>query len=204
MSEDTPKDPKPPETFTQNVQFSQVSARVPEKVAHGVHASAVLVLNGPNEFIVDFLQQMVHPPKVASRVVMNPQTLASFIRTLEENMGMFENKFGPPTPLPGLPPGAKPTPIDEVYNQLKLPDEMLGGTYSNAVMITHSPSDFVFDFLATFYPRSVVGSRVFMSAQQVPSFLNTMKRAFQQFIDNQNQQSGEGHNPHRIPPPGTN
>lgn len=202
MSEESPKEPKQPETFTQNVQFSQVSARVPEKVAHGVHASGVLVLNGPNEFIVDFLQQMVHPPKVASRVVMNPQTLSSFIRTLEENMGMFEKNFGAPTPLPPPPPGAKPAPIEDVYNQLKLPDEMLGGTYSNAVMITHSPSDFVFDFLATFYPRSVVASRVFMSAQQVPAFLNTMRRAFQQFVDKQ--QSSEGHGPHRLAPPGTN
>lgn len=202
MSEEQPKDPKTPETFTQNIQFSQVSARVPERVAHGVHASGVLVLNGPNEFIVDFLQQMVHPPKVASRVVMNPQTLASFIRTLEENIGMFENNFGAPTPLPAPPPGAKPTPIEDVYNQLKLPDEMLGGTYSNAVMITHSPSDFVFDFLATFYPRSVVASRVFMSAQQVPSFLNTMRRAFQQFVEKQQSPEGPGHN--RLPPPGVN
>ena len=85
-----PKDPKVPETITQDLQFSQVSARVPDKVSPGVHASGVLLLNGPNEFILDFLQQLVQPPKVATRVVMNPPTLASFIRALDENMGMFE------------------------------------------------------------------------------------------------------------------
>ena len=65
-----PKDPKVPETITQDLQFSQVSARVPDKVSPGVHASGVLLLNGPNEFILDFLQQLVQPPKVATRVVM--------------------------------------------------------------------------------------------------------------------------------------
>ena len=193
-----PRDPKHPETITQDLQFSQVSARVPDKVSPGVHASGVLLLNGPNEFILDFLQQMVQPPKVATRVVMNPQTLASFIRALDENVGMYDQKFGPPKALPTPPPGAKPTPIDELYSQLKLPDDMLGGVYSNAVMITHRPSDFVFDFLATFYPRSVVSSRVFMSAQQVAPFLNTMKRSFQQFLDKQAGEASKG------PPPGAN
>ncbi|MCE2806531.1 MAG: DUF3467 domain-containing protein [Gemmataceae bacterium] len=202
MSEGNPEQPrdpnKPPETITQDLQFSQVSARVPDKVSPGVHASGVLLLNGPNEFILDFLQQLVQPPKVATRVVMTPPTLGSFIRALDENMGMFEKKFGPPAALPAPPPGAKPTPIDDLYSQLKLPDEMLSGTYSNAVMITHSPSDFVFDFLATFYPRSAVSARVFMSAQQVPPFLNTMKRAFQQFLEKQAAEAGKG------PPPSTN
>lgn len=196
-----PKDPKQPETITQDLQFSQVSARVPDKVSPGVHASGVLLLNGPNEFIIDFLQQMVQPPKVASRVVMTPQTLSSFIRALDENIGMFEKKFGAPTPLPPPPPGAKPTPIDELYSQLKLADDMLSGTYSNAVMITHSASDFVFDFLATFYPRSAVSARVFMSAQQVPPFLNTMKRALQQFVD---KQAAAGDPSKNQPPPSPN
>ena len=163
-----PKDPKVPETITQDLQFSQVSARVPDKVSPGVHASGVLLLNGPNEFILDFLQQLVQPPKVATRVVMNPPTLASFIRALDENMGMFEQKFGAPAPLPTPPAGSKPTPIDDLYSQLKLPDEMLSGTYSNAVMITHSPSDFVFDFLATFYPRSAFCPGVHVSPAGTP------------------------------------
>jgi hypothetical protein len=200
MSQDQPTDPQQPETFTQNFQYSQVSARVPEKVASGVHASGVLVLNAPNEFIIDFIQQMVQPPKVASRVVVNPQTMASFIRALEENLGAFEQRFGAPKPLPGPPPGVKPTPIDELYSQLKLPDEMLGGTYSNGVMITHNPSDFVFDFIATFYPRSVVASRVFMSCQQVPGFLSTIKKALQQLIEKQ----VPAPTPPKIPPQGAN
>jgi hypothetical protein len=39
---------------------------------------------------------------------------------------------------------------------------------------------------------------VFMSAQQVPPFLNTMKRAFQQFLDKQAAEAGKG------PPPSSN
>ena len=190
--------PGNPETYSQDVQFSQVSARVPERVSAGVHASGMLLLNGPNEFILDFLQQLVQPPKVAARVVMSPQVLASFILALDENLGRHERAFGAPAPLPPPPPGAKPAPISDLYDQLRLPDDMLAGSYANAVMISHGPSDFVFDFLATFYPRGSVSARVFLSAQQVPPMLNTMRRAHQQFLDRQAQQEGRG------PTPGVN
>lgn len=184
MSQEQPQEPKKdPETITQEVKCSQISARVPDKVSSGVFSSGALLLNGQNEFIMDFLQRMVQPQRVVARVVMSPPSLASFCKALEENLHMFQEKFGPPTPLPPPPPGATPLPIDELYSQLKISDEMLDGSYSNAVMISHSPTDFVFDFIATFYPRSVVSARVFMSAQQVPPFLNTLKRGFQQFVD---------------------
>jgi len=184
MSQENNQDPeKKPDTITQEVKCSQVSARVTDKVSSGVFSSGALLLNGSNEFIIDFLQRMVQPQRVVSRVVMSPQSLGSFCKALEENLTMFQDKFGPPTPLPPPPPGATPMPIDELYSQLKITDEMLNGAYSNAVMISHSPSEFVFDFIATFYPKSVVSSRVFMSAQQVPPFLNTLKRGFQQFLE---------------------
>ena len=194
----SPQGQPAPDTITQDIQFSQVSARVPEKVSPGVHSSGVLLLNGPNEFILDFLQQLVQPPKVAARVVMTPQVLESFARALEENNGLYEQKFGTPPALPAPPPGAKPTPIDELYAQLKLPDEMLAGVYANAVMISHGPSDFVLDFLATFYPRSAVSARVFMSAKQIPPLLGTMRQALRQYHERQAREAGRG------PAPGQN
>jgi hypothetical protein len=175
-----------------------VSARVTEKVSSGVFSSGALLLNGQNEFILDFLQRMVQPQRVVARVVMSPPSLLSFCNALEENLSMFQAKFGAPQQLPPPPPGSVPLPIDELYAQLKIADEMLEGSYSNAVMISHSPSDFVFDFIATFYPRSVVSARVFMSASQIPPFLNTLKKGFQQFKDKLNPPPSSGQN---LPPP---
>ena len=197
-SEVNPEPNKDPETITQEVKYSQVSARVTEKVSSGVFSSGALLLNGQNEFILDFLQRMVQPQRVVARVVMSPPALLSFCNALEENLSMFQAKFGAPQQLPPPPPGSVPLPIDELYAQLKIADEMLEGSYSNAVMISHSPSVFVFDFIATFDPRSVVSARVFMSASQIPPFLNTLKKGFQQFKDKLNPPPSSGQN---LPPP---
>lgn len=194
-SEQNPEPIKDPETITQEVQYSQVSARVTDKVAAGVFSSGALLLNGPNEFVIDFLQRMVQPQRVAARVVMSPQAFASFLTALEENLSMYQSKFGVPQQLPPPPPGATPVPIDELYAQLKIADELLDGAYSNAVMISHNPSEFVFDFIATFYPRSVVSARVFMSVPQIPPFLSTLKKGLQQFREKMNPPLSLGQNP---------
>jgi hypothetical protein len=68
-----------------------------------------------------------------------------------------------------------------VYEQLKLPDEMLGGGYANLVMIRHTAEEFCFDFIANFFPRSVVTNRVYMSAGRVPPFLDTLCTSLQRF-----------------------
>jgi hypothetical protein len=88
-------------------------------------------------------------------------------------------------------PNAGGTTVSDLYDQLKLPDEMLGGCYANAVMIGHTPSEFSFDFITTFFPRSVVSCRVFMSAGNVPVFLNSITHAFEQHVRK-----------HTQPPPG--
>src|SRR4029077_11562771 len=81
---------------------------------------------------------------------------------------------------PGGPPPAPP-PITEVYEQLKLPDDMLGGVYANTVVISHSPAEFCFDFICSFYPRSVVSSRVYLAAPHVPELHDSLKRSLEQF-----------------------
>ncbi len=194
-SGNNPEPKKDPETITQEVQYSQLSARVTDKVSSGVFSSGALLLNGPNEFILDFLQRMVQPQRVAARVVMSPPALSSFLTALEENLLMYQSKFGVPPQLPPPPSGATPLPIEELYGQLKIADEMLNGAYSNAVMISHNPSEFVFDFIATFYPRSVVSARVFMSAPQIPPFLSTLKKGLQQYLEKVNPPQAQGNNP---------
>ncbi|HZN68102.1 MAG TPA: DUF3467 domain-containing protein, partial [Tepidisphaeraceae bacterium] len=71
--------------------------------------------------------------------------------------------------------------IQEIYEHFKLPDELLSGTYANSVLIGHTPSEFLFDFITGFYPTAAVSSRVFLSAQQVPRVMETLTAAVQTF-----------------------
>lgn len=173
--------PNEPPSFTQEVQHSQISARVPEKVARGVFSTGTLVLQGPHEFILDFVLRMNQPHQIVARVILPHALMPGLIAALRENLNNFQSKFGPCPALPVSPPPPQPPSIEEIYSQLKLPDEVLSGDYANHVMIVHSPSEFCFEFITNFYPRSAVAARVFMSVPQVPVLLNTLSRAFQQF-----------------------
>lgn len=77
--------------------------------------------------------------------------------------------------------GTTKTSVSELYEQLKLPDEQLSGSYANAVMVGHTASEFSFDFITTFFPRSAVSQRVFMAAGNVRPFLDSLTHAFSQF-----------------------
>jgi len=179
-----PEGERPPGPVNQEVHHSQVSARVPAAVGRGAFSTGVIVMQGSDEFVLDFLLMMAQPHQVVARVVLPPRTVERFIQALQENLRNYKQTFGAPPALP-VPPGAKQPPVEEVYDQLKIPDETLSGQYANAVMIGHTPAEFWFDFITNFYPRSAVSSRVYLSAPQVPRFLDTLSQAFQKYRDRQ-------------------
>jgi hypothetical protein len=176
-----PSSPGEPVGFTQQVQHSSVSARVPEKVGRGVFSTGAMVFQGTHEFVIDFVQNMAPPHQVVARVIIPFSIMPSVIEALRENLNNYQAKFGPPPALHGPTPPPTPPPIDEIYSQLKLPDELLSGVYANVAMIAHSASEFYFDFITSFYPRSAVSCRVYFSAPQIPGILNTLIRSYQQF-----------------------
>src|SRR5256885_13741852 len=59
-------------TFSQEFRHQPVSARVPERLTRGILSTGVLVLDGPNEFVLDFMQALTRPFQVAARVVVTP------------------------------------------------------------------------------------------------------------------------------------
>ncbi len=71
-------------------------------------------------------------------------------------------------------------PIDEIYDDLRLPDSILSGRYANAVLIRHSPTEFCFDFITNIYPRSCVSARVYMAAANVHSLLTSLQQSLTQ------------------------
>jgi len=167
-------------TFSAEFRHNPVSARVPDRVAKGVLSTGILVLDGPNEFVIDFMQALARPFNVASRVVLSPAVMEQFAHALKENVSRYEQRFGPPPTLPKPPSDRRPT-LQEIYDEFKLPDEMLNGTYANAVMVGHSASEFFFDFITNFYPTSCVSSRVYMSAAQIPRTLEAISMAVDRF-----------------------
>lgn len=182
-------------TFHQELQHAPATARVPDAVGRGVFGTHAIVMQGGHEFLIDFIQGLAPPRRVVSRIVLPISVIPLFVAALEDNLRKYTQVFGPPPRAPqpqqgpgspGSPP-ATPPPITEVYEQLKLPDEMLGGAYANAVVISHSHAEFCFDFICNFYPRSVVTSRVYLAAPHVTEVFDSLQRCLEQFRQKQGQ-----------------
>jgi hypothetical protein len=175
-----PNPPSDPQSYTQQFEHQPVAARVPERVARGVLSTGVLVLDSPSEFVLDFLQGLTRPYQIVARVVVGPQVMEQLVAAVAENLGSFQKQFGTPPPLPANPPGPRPS-LAEIYENFKIPEELMSGNYANSLMIGHSATEFVFDFITGFYPNAAVSSRVMMSAPQVPRMVDTMKMAIEQY-----------------------
>jgi hypothetical protein len=203
LPDDPSSGPPPPGEegpYCEEIQHPQISAVVPERVARGVFSTGAVVVQGPHEFILDFLLRMSQPQQVAARVVLSPGVVVQFISALSDNLRNYESKYGMPVvPNPQSAAGAAGPPVSaqELYEQLKLHDDVLSGSYANAVMIGHTPSEFCFDFITTFYPRSAVSCRVFMAAPGVPRLLESLKHSFEKF----QQKLAQHGNPPPAPPP---
>jgi hypothetical protein len=189
-------------TYQQEVQHSPATARVPDAVGRGVFSTGAIVMHGPHDVLIDFIQSLAPPRRVVARIVLPPTVLPLLVGALEDNLGKYAQNFGPPPRMPvpaqavpatggggsdggtgsepAAPPPQTPPPITEVYEQLKLPDEMLGGLYANTVVISHSAAEFCFDFISSFYPRSVVTCRVYLATPHVPELLDSLKRSLEQ------------------------
>ena len=238
-------------SYFQNFQHTPIGARVPEKVGRGVFATALMVLQTNELFVLDLLSMTSQPQQVVGRIIMTASSFSQFLAALRLNVKHYENEIGPlkprfvppPSsnqPMPGDPgditrdggteeigagdivagiggsmdsgegsaagpseqtsgvipetPTAHSTsspsgPITELYEQVRFPEDLLGGTFANAVMIRHTPEEFCFDFISSLYPRPIVVSRVFAAAGRVPSFIEAMAGSLERY------QSGGGSQP---------
>ncbi len=67
--------------------------------------------------------------------------------------------------------------IQDIYDELKISEEVMTGHYANAVLIRHSGTEFCFDFITNFFPRSAVSARVFMATPHVRPLLASLERS---------------------------
>ena len=82
-------------------------------------------MNGPHSFILDFLQQIGMPGHLVRRVVLPHAVIPRFIEALEQNINLFQQKFGDMPQLPKPNPQAKRPSAEELYDNLKIPDDEL-------------------------------------------------------------------------------
>ena len=78
-----------------------VSARVPESIGAGVFASATVVMATGQELVLDFLQTLVQPHQVVSRVIVPWPTVPQLIVALRQNLEKFDNRFRQPMVVEG-------------------------------------------------------------------------------------------------------
>lgn len=188
------------------VRHNNLSARVPESIGQGVLSNGVMILTGTFELVIDFVLRMGEQNRIVSRCILPPAVASQLVGALRENMHNFETRFGPlptiPKPLSASEstnpeteapkgedadpaashPENRPSPvhqptIQDLYDDLKIADETMSGSYANAVLIRHSNTEFCFDFITNFYPKSAVSARVFLAVPHVRPFLSSLERA---------------------------
>lgn len=85
-------------------------ARVPDHVANGSFSTGAIVVTGPTEFIIDFLQTIGRPHRVTARVIIPHPVMPQFIDALGQNLAIYTDRFGPPAmPLGVAGPASAPS-----------------------------------------------------------------------------------------------
>jgi len=116
--------------------------------------------------------------------LLNPPTLHEKAATSNPESAtetqQLDTTQTPPTPQPTA-TSVSQTSAQDLYDQLKMPDDVLSGNYANAVMIGHTMTEFCFDFITTFYPKSAVAARVYLAAANAKRFLEALTHSFEQY-----------------------
>ena len=83
-------------------QQQQISIQVDAQSATGVYSNLMMITHRKEEFILDFL--FVQPQRtpqgqaianLRSRVITTPEHMKRILKAIEENIGRYENAFGP-------------------------------------------------------------------------------------------------------------
>jgi len=176
---------------------SPEEATVPRRIRRGSFANVLLVQQVNGEFILDFLTTLIQPNELVRRIVCNQGGLRNIALSLETSMSEYETRFGPIRSVESM--LTKPGIIDEigpaagnddsgspvaeqlgmaaVYKTLRLSADRLVGVYADSLQASFTSREVSLDFIANFYPRSVVVARVLVAASRMPPLLETLLKA---------------------------
>jgi hypothetical protein len=80
---------------------AQMQVQLDDQTAMGRYSNLMLVNHNENEFVMDFAYVLPGPPRarVVSRVIVSPKHMKRILKTLEQNLDKYEERFGEITPL---------------------------------------------------------------------------------------------------------
>jgi len=72
----------------------EIKIKINDAELKGVYANLMRVTHQRGEFVLDFANVIPPAGIVTARVVTSPAHLKNMIQVLQENMGIYEKKFG--------------------------------------------------------------------------------------------------------------
>ncbi len=64
-------------------------------MSRGCYSNCMLVTHNPEEFLIDWLLNSPNGVNLVSRVILSPGHVRRIIDALSENLGKYEDRFGP-------------------------------------------------------------------------------------------------------------
>lgn len=67
------------------------------EVAKGSYSNLAIITHSHSEFILDFATMLpgLRKPEIGNRIIMTPEHCKRLLNALQENIGRYENQFGP-------------------------------------------------------------------------------------------------------------
>ena len=77
-------------------QKKQINIELRDPTAEGIYANFAVITHSPAEFVVDFIRVLPGTKKsrVHARIVMAPQNIKSFAKSLAANIEKYESRHG--------------------------------------------------------------------------------------------------------------
>lgn len=86
----------------------ELKLELDKETAKGSYTNMAVITHTKDEFIIDFaLAYPGQAPQVSSRIITSPNHAKAFLRSLEDNIRRFEERFGVINDSPKPPPGAQ-------------------------------------------------------------------------------------------------
>ncbi len=75
------------------MEKKQIQIKAKDEDLKGVYSNLTVISHSKEEFCLDFINNF-NPPILVGRILVNPNHLKRMIKSLEENLKKYEEKFG--------------------------------------------------------------------------------------------------------------
>ena len=81
----------------ENKQKPGLNLDLKPEIAKGSYSNLAIITHSHSEFIIDFATMLpgLPKPEIGNRIIMTPEHCKRLLNALQENIGRYENQFGP-------------------------------------------------------------------------------------------------------------